>query len=289
MLDFLPSHVQDALGYLNLNNLYEIRLRSNAPVLVNYQGEYVYLGEYGIVKRREKALIVEHTEIGQTVYRAGNYSIYSVEEQIKQGFLTTKDGIRLGLAGQYVYEKGKVLSIRDFSSLCIRIPHEIEGEADRVFTKCFQSGICSILILSKAGQGKTTLLREIAKKIADTTQYNLLICDERGEIACFKENINADIMLFADKMTAFSSGIRAMRPDVILCDECTSDDMHAVRRAVESGVIVIASAHCDDIKKMNKAYQGVFSYYVLIGSDAIGKIVGIYDNSGNELPFHLVC
>ena len=79
--------------------LYELRLRAEKPITVNYKGQYRYLGAFGITDIREKALKSSMEEVADCVYRAGKYSVYSVEEQIKQGFLTAENGVRIGLAG----------------------------------------------------------------------------------------------------------------------------------------------------------------------------------------------
>ncbi|MFQ7077990.1 MAG: hypothetical protein ACLRSW_08665 [Christensenellaceae bacterium] len=47
MLEFLPDNVKEALKHVNLNRVYEIRLRAGKPVTLNYEGKYRYLGAYG--------------------------------------------------------------------------------------------------------------------------------------------------------------------------------------------------------------------------------------------------
>ena len=133
MLEFLPDNIKAALRHLNLNRLYEIRLRAGKPVTINYEGKYRYLSACGVTDKVSSAMTVSLTEIGDTVFSAGKFSVYSVEEQIKRGFVTAECGERVGLAGQYVFEKGKALFVRDFTSLCIRVPHEIEGCGDKIY------------------------------------------------------------------------------------------------------------------------------------------------------------
>ena len=53
MLEFLPLKIKDGLSHLNARMLYEIRLRAGKPVQINYGGEYLYLGEIGVVERSE--------------------------------------------------------------------------------------------------------------------------------------------------------------------------------------------------------------------------------------------
>ena len=160
MLSFLPKYIQNALKQVNLQYLYELRLRADKPIMVNFNGKYQYLSGFGVTTSREKALKCTAEDIEDCVYRAGNFSVYSVEEQIKNGFLTSKGGVRLGLAGEYVFDSGKPLTIRHFSSLCIRIPHEIYGCAQEIYDKCMSDRVKNLLIASPPGLGKTTILRD---------------------------------------------------------------------------------------------------------------------------------
>ena len=132
MLDFLPQYIKDALRYINEQQVYEIRLRLNAPTMVNYRGEYCYLGAYGITSIATKALLCTMDDITECIYRAGKCSVYAVEEQIKRGFITAVNGERIGLAGEYVYEKGQPLTIRNITSLCIRVPHEVIDSSEEI-------------------------------------------------------------------------------------------------------------------------------------------------------------
>ena len=88
MLGFLPNRIREALRHLNARKVYEIRLRAGKPVRINYEGKYRYLGEYGVTDKSSSALTVSLAEIGDVVFSAGKFSVYSVEEQLRQGFLT---------------------------------------------------------------------------------------------------------------------------------------------------------------------------------------------------------
>lgn len=260
--------------------LYEIRIRAEKPLTVNYKGEYCYLGRTGLTQCVENALIPSFLEVTDCVYKASEYSVYAVEEELKKGFLTVKNGVRIGLAGEYVFDKGQPLSIRNITSLCVRIPHEIYGSGEEIYNTCMRDRVKNLLIMSAPGLGKTTILRDLARILGKNDLKNVLICDERGEIGVGNVGDTCDIIRYADKVTAFEIGIRALRPDIIITDELSERDCRMVEMAICAGVTVLASAHIATWDGLNKPFLGLFERYVLLSE--IGKIAGIYDGQGKE-------
>ena len=55
------------------------------------------------------------------------HSLYAFEDEIRQGFLTIEGGHRVGIAGKAVTEGSRLRTIRDISSLNIRLAHEKPG------------------------------------------------------------------------------------------------------------------------------------------------------------------
>ena len=283
MLDFLPQNIQDGLSNINLLHVYEIRLRANAPIMVNYKGKYEYLGLYGMVGQAKHAIYCTIEDIEESVYKAGKYSVYSVENQIKSGFITAECGERIGLAGEFVFENGKPLALRNYTSICIRVPHDVLGCGLEIYNSCMRDEVKSTLIMSPPGLGKTTILRDLGRLISEKQQKNILICDERGEISAGKVGCTCDVMKFSDKLSAFEMGVRAMRPDVIITDELSSADCDAVKRAMDAGIAVLASAHFSCMKKVGPAFLSLFDRYVLLSPSVIGRVERIYDKNGREV------
>ncbi len=271
MLEFLPPRILEAVRHVNINRLYELRLRTDKPLSANVGGGFLFLGERGTCGAGE-ALRPSSQEVEETLLAACGYSVYAVENQIRRGFVTGKCGERIGIAGTFVYEKGTVHSIRDVTSLCIRIPHEIRGCAEEIFARCMAGGVSSVLILSPPGEGKTTILRDLARLVSERTHCNILVSDERGELSAGELGETADVIRFADKMTAFTAGIRAMRPELIVTDELLPGDYAAVERAILAGINVFASAH---LKRYEDVPKKLFSYYAILnGLGEIGEIRG---------------
>ena len=146
MLEFLTDNLRSALANVNLNYVYELRVRANKPVVVNYGGKYTFLGKLGTTPHCESALVSCYADIETIIYRACEYSLYSVTEQLRQGFLTGAGGERIGLAGIFVYEDGESFTVKEVTSLNIRVPHEVKGCGQKnSHTGSYQSTVCHIL------------------------------------------------------------------------------------------------------------------------------------------------
>ena len=281
-LSFLPNDVQNALSHLNYNFLSEIRLRRGQPVIVEYKGEYKYINAFGIADNTNNLITV--TEIEPIILSATNGCIYNFTEQMKNGFITVGHGIRIGIAGEYVTQNGEVTTIKEITSLNIRIPHNVVNCADFVVENLYFEGLHSTLLYSKPGLGKTTMLRDIALSLSRMQKYNILIFDERNEISaiCGKDGYDLgdriDVIRCYEKKSAIASAIRAMKPQVIITDELYGDrDIESVRYAVDCGITVIASSHICNREILRKM---PFEFYVqLIG---IGATL-IYDKDFNTV------
>jgi len=279
MLEFLPERFLRAIAFVNQKFLYEIRMRVGQPTMIRYGESYEYLSERGRTRKQSEALFAERDEIEEAVLAAGKYSVYSVEDQLKQGFLTAENGERIGIAGRYVFENGRALTVRDYTSLCIRIPHAILGCGEEIYERCFSHGLINLLIAAPPGQGKTTILRDLSRLISIKMGKQVLICDERGEIGCQNVGESTDVFSFADKQSAMGMGIRVMRPDVIITDELTADDLPYLHRARNSGVKVIASIHAESIEEIAQECRSLFDKTVLLDKEKIGRVNKIYERN----------
>ena len=152
-------------------------------------------------------------------------------EQIRQGYLQTAGGCRVGLCGcAYGQAAGQIDGIRQLSSVSVRIPHAVPGCADALLPQLLRDGFCSTLILSPPGSGKTTLLRECVRRLSDMgTRISLM--DERGEIAAvqnrapqFDVGANTDVMTGGQKAAccmmllranALCGGVSGVRPILV--------------------------------------------------------------------------
>ena len=301
--EILPTELLKGLQRLDINKIYEIRLRQNAPVVINYYGKNIVLKKDDLTKEN---FIATREMIETTLKKATENSIYAYNYQIKQGFITARGGLRLGIAGESVVSENFMpKTMKDICSINIRIPHEVKNCAQVAFKFIYsaETGLKNTLIISPPGAGKTTFLRDISRQISliQSTIYNVLIVDERFELAsvvngeamldvgCF-----ADIVSGASKEFAFENGIRSLRPDVIVTDELISrEDSLACEKAIMSGVKVIASVHANSLAqfKEKENFQNLIKercferYIVLSNKNGPGTYQGIFDENFNCIYF----
>lgn len=292
--EYLPLEISQAVDRLNLNKLNEIRMRIGNPIIVDYGGLY-YLSKDGITDVTARAIICKKDIVDFIVTKACENSIYAYNEEIKQGFITITGGIRIGLAGTCVREGDLIKTIKNISSLNIRIPHEVKNCSLKILEFLTEPQIHNTLILSSPGAGKTTLLRDLAFQISQRYLQNVLVIDERNEIANvvngvsqYKLGIFCDVMTNCTKIFGLENGIRSMRPDVVLTDEIANKcDVNAIHYALGCGVKVIATTHCDDISalKDKKDFEALIDkktferYVVLSTRNGVGTIEGVYDRN----------
>lgn len=279
---FLPQQVKNALSNLNCNFISEIRIKKGQPVIIQFKGEYKYINSSGITDNFNSAIRID--DVDSVLVSATEGCIYSYTEQMKSGFITVGHGIRIGIAGEYVTLNGQVQTIKNVTSLNIRIPHFVSGCSNYLFDALFKDCVHSVLIFSHPGLGKTTMLRDLAVKLSNQRKYVILVLDERNEIsACDSNGVGfdlgdrVDIIRCHSKLSAVASAIRAMKPDIILTDELFgADDISAVEYAVNCGITVIASSHIcnrDILKNLP------FEYFAELKK--IGEPPDIYDKDFN--------
>ncbi len=296
--DILPTKLVDIFETkINYSILNEIRFRMDKPIVVFMNGQAFFLGESGLTNNLSQAVVSTKTMIEDIVYRASECSIYSVNEQIKLGFVMASSGVRIGLAGTIVTDCGQTKTIRDFTSLNIRIPHEIRGCCLDAFSDIVQNGgIKNTLIISPPGCGKTTFLRDFLKQLSSKNYcLNVLVVDERGEIACQSDKGQAfdignfsDIISFSSKSKAIEHGIRVLSPHLVVTDELGgAEDVLAIIRAINSGVGIISSIHADSIETLKRKKEFApllenkyFERYVVLSSQqGPGTCEGVYDEN----------
>lgn len=282
-ISFLPKRIYEQINFLDKLLLIEIRFRINFPFIVLYNGKRFYLSANGLTNKIDEALICTLEDIAFVIKFVTENSVYAFNENIKKGFLTFENGIRIGLGGECVFENDSIKTIKNITSLNVRFPHLIKN-CSKNFLKYifFDKSIKSSLIIAPPFYGKTTLLKDVALFINNNTNYQILIIDERAEFEeVFGENI--DKIKYSNKLFAFEYGLRSLSPQVVITDELSGeDDWKCVKNATQSGVKIIASCHGQDIDSVKDnliKYGNIFERYFTLD---LSKQYGVLKNCYNE-------
>lgn len=281
ILKYFPMELRNMIildEQINLDEVCEIRIRVNRPVILKDREK-----EY-IIGRNGKPYIAIKEVIEKIFESICSNSVYAFLEEISNGFITIFGGHRVGISGKPLYKDGKIYSIKDISGLNFRVARELKGVANDIIPKIKIEGeFVNTLIISPPGLGKTTLLRDLVRQISDMG-YNVSLVDERSEIAgCFlgiPQNdigLRTDVMDLAKKSDGIKLMVRSMKPDFVATDEIgTDEDAAAIEYALNSGVKILATAHGDKVedlyksKKMKELLQfDVFKKIILINKQGV--------------------
>lgn len=292
--------------------LEEVRIRESRPLEVNTGGRFYFLtADGGITRDAEAAFKPDKQDSSRLLDLITNHSLYTMEEELRKGFITIPGGHRIGLAGRTVLGGGKVEHIRDISGFNIRIAREVCGAADQVLPLLLdfkQKSVLHTLILSPPQQGKTTLIRDLARQISSGTWghpearwpgLKVAIVDERSEIAGSRDGVpsydvgpRTDVMDGCPKAEGMMMMIRSMSPEVMVVDEIgRPEDAEALVEALHAGVRVIATAHGADIDDIGSrpvlsklVDSGFFQMYVTLRRSDQGLTFRLWDAKRRGIP-----
>lgn len=316
VLGWLPASIRSALAALPSpwsGSAEEIRIRAGRPLEVVAASGYTFVSAAGRpVSGPAGALLPSRDDCAKLLERITNHSVYTMEEQLRRGYITLPGGHRIGLVGRGVLEKGCVRTLRDVSGFNVRIAREVRGAAARIVPSLLdeQSGkLHHTLIVSPPQRGKTTLLRDLARIVsggesggampAPVRSCKVGIVDERSELAAcvdgkpsFDVGPRTDVLDGCPKAEGMMMLIRAMSPEVLMVDEIgRPEDAGAVLEALHSGIVVVATAHGSDAEDVRRRPSlaplfgsSVFSRIVTLrGNGPTGSVLAITDGAGRKV------
>ncbi len=257
----------------------EIRIRAGKQIAVEtVSGRYIC---------GTRCVTIE--EIYNCIKHFCDYSIHSCQRELSEGWITFKGGHRAGFTGTAYIKDKKIETIKDISSINIRISREHKGISDYIYSltannECFKG----IIIAGPPLSGKTTFLRDYCRNLG--TAHKTSLIDERGEIAASYMGVpqndvgfNTDVLNNFSKNEGIQQALRVLSPEFIVCDE-VGEDTEALMKCAGNGVKTIVTVHCGNINEaaynniIQKLFEtGTVNYIAFLGNGkALGNIKGLW-------------
>lgn len=301
ILPLLPLPICEAITKMPVElkkDITEIRIRVNQPLMLVY-GASDLLQSY----------ICRQEDINRVLQVVSKNSVYALEHELKEGFITVRGGHRIGLSGQITISDGKIKSLKNISSLNIRVAREIKGCADFLIPYIIKGRreIFNTLIVAPPRAGKTTVLRDLARQISNgVLKHNFCgmqvsIIDERSEIAACDHGIptldvgmRTDVLDGCPKSEGMMMMIRTMSPGVVITDELgRKEDVAAIKEALNAGVSIVATVHGGSVEELlqrpdiKRVFDdNCFKRIIILGIvNCPGKVKQIIDMSSNYVLY----
>lgn len=278
----LPKPIADPLRCLDKSirdRIQEIRLRIGQPLSIFDGREICFLSFRGTSVSPDRGIILTQELLRGALIGLCGYSLHSHSSELEKGYLTASGGCRVGVVmdGEGTADAGIPIALN------IRIAKERPGVSEKILP-CWNKA-SGLIIAGPPGSGKTTILRDIAKKTSLKSQ-KVTVIDERYELSGMCRGIPSfdlgpctDILAGMEKAKAIRRSIRVLSPRVILCDEVASEhEITEIRSALYCGVKFLVTVHCGGREDLFSAPMvhslmetGAFSHLLLLPPDPTGK------------------
>ncbi len=248
----LPEKIAEVLRSLPVcikNAASEIRLRAGGPVALTCDRIF-YISQNGEASALlpQSALIATEEDLYEVLCRLCGHSVYTRSEELRQGYVSMKNGHRAGVCGRF--HSG---FFKDVSSVNIRIAREVIGAAEPLYGLAERG----VLIAGRPGSGKTTVLRDLVRNLSQSGRRISLV-DTRGEIAAaaggratLDVGINTDVITGGEKAKGVEIALRTLFPEYIAFDEIgNSEELSAVSESFFSGAGIITTAHAASMEEI---------------------------------------
>src|SRR5699024_1849379 len=200
VLRLFPSALQAELKktiHNRWNELEEIRCRLFRPIELNFHHSVQWVDHY--LPDRETGIYL--------LNQLSEYSLYRMENELREGYITIEGGHRVGIAGKVNTRKGAVKAIQNIASFNIRIAKQQVGVAEQLIPQLYDGKFLNTLIIGPPQSGKTTLIRDIVRIVSTGWRkyapQKVAVIDERSEIGAAIDGVpQHDLGLRTDVMDA---------------------------------------------------------------------------------------
>ena len=285
ILALLPSRLACALSHIDSrfkDMISDIWIKTGAPLSVCMEGKCMNVRSDGTLCSYPYGFTVRASETQAVFMRLCDYSVYAYEDELVNGFVTIRGGHRAGVYGTAVYDSDELSSVKDISGINIRIARQRLECSSGVFDAVYDgTNVKNVLIAAPPAAGKTTILRDLARKLS-ICGVKTAVIDERGELsACekgspaFDLGPNCAVYYLYKKVDGITRAVRTLSPTAIILDEVSdAEECARIEQAMNSGVSFLMSAHARNREDLLKRpltrrliHNGSIQLIVLIGSD----------------------
>ena len=239
VLEHFPSDLKNCFLSFDvsvLSKITEIRFRVNKPIVIYILDKPFFISKYDklINHYLNDCRFISDDEFIFILDSFCNNSYHTNMQTMIDGYVTDKFGSRIGIAGEAVYKNNLISSVKNISSLNIRISHNVVDCSKNILNILFANSTPSVIIAGPPSSGKTTILRDMTRLLSSgyAGKYKKIsVIDERKELSSgFDIGINTDVI------SSYKKG--------------NSDEVEAIKFGFSSGTSFILSIHLKSINDL---------------------------------------
>lgn len=312
IISVLPINIREILLSLDkqtLSKVTELRIRKDKPIIIYILSKPYFISSFGKLINHyiPTSIEISSEDFENLTDVLCNNSYHTKMNTMINGYITTKNGSRIGISSTAVKNDNRIVSVKDITSLNIRIAKDVANCSRQILNMLYVGNVPSIIVAGATASGKTSFLRDAAKLLSSgfSGEYKKIsIIDERCEISSgFDVGLNTDVLYGFEKAKGIEIAVRTLSPDIIICDEIgNEEELDSIKFGFSSGVSFMVSVHAKTqnnllkgniIKELIKTNE--FDYIVLLKDytndfDIIDLSEAAVENNrnDNDNPFFLL-
>src|SRR5699024_7884297 len=100
------------------------------------------------------------------ISQLSEFSLYRMEDELREGYITIEGGHRVGLAGKVNTRNGEIKSVHYITFFNIRIAKAKAGAGMALLPYIFRKNYMNTLLIGPPQSGKTTMIRDLVRSIS---------------------------------------------------------------------------------------------------------------------------